>query len=144
MIYVINEDTYKALPKDVQATVDSEGACIEDEKTEHEIADLAGMPNDAANEQGEEKPGEQFKYGAEDQYTGQLNPDGSMADLPESEKNSIKDMGAAGDRGMALIVAMGKKKAGDLHKVSPIPKKPNADEEAKKAEPTPAVAGGNG
>ena len=122
-MWIIDDDVFQALDPTVQSAISDKGTQITDPNVEDQIEQLAGMPPD--EEGGEGDDSEKLQYGDEGQYSDKVKPDGGLSELPESDKNNIKDFDQAHDRGNSLIVAVGMKPKDK--NIKPIPKK--GDEE---------------
>lgn len=117
-MYIIEKELFEKLPEEAQKMVQDEGQAVEDEAKMEQIEELVGEKED----EGEDKS-EEMAYGPEGEYKDEVTDEGGLKELPESEKNSIKDFDAAADRGNSLIIAMSEKpKKEKAHGVNPIKK----------------------
>ena len=126
-MFIITQELFEKLDPDAQKLVQDDGTSIDDPKVEEQIEKLAGI-NDEAQE-GAETPDEgnyePVPYGQDNQMTAHMNEEGHMKDLSETDKAGIHSLDDAGDRGHALLIALGEKKP--KSKIEKIPEKKNLD-----------------
>jgi hypothetical protein len=137
-MFIINKDLFDKLPEEVRNMVAEQGTSIEDEEVSAKIEALAGMVEpegteieEVVAEDGDEFNGEKIQYGKEGEFEAEINEDGHMKDMPESERSKITDFDDAAERGMDLLSALdnkAEKKAATQHKVNKIPTKKDEKE----------------